>query len=86
MKNVKSSLHETEINIDVGVEYTVTPGSRGTFDKMGAPIDPPEAPEVEITAVLVGDGADCINLLPKLCDDVVASLATEIADQLEDNV
>lgn len=44
---------ETQIELDVTVEYTYTKGRKGSRDKYGAPEDPDDEDEIEITAVNV---------------------------------
>ena len=49
--NLETSLILT---LDITIEYTVTGGSPGRFDRLGCPIEPPVPPDVEIVSVHAG--------------------------------
>ena len=49
-----------DLELEVEIEGTATPGFKGTF------MQPPEGPEVEITAVWLGEGEDRIDVVAAL--------------------
>ena len=80
------STHTTQITIDdikvdVEVEYTAYPASRGHRDKHGAPEEPDEPATIEIESVI--DVTDDVgNLLPSLSKAQVEKLEEEIGESL----
>jgi len=78
----KTEIDRGEERIGVLVEYDYTPGQRGERDSYGAPLEPDEAPDIEIESVIPEDGGQCI--LEELSEETIQELQVKALAEIEE--
>lgn len=72
------------IDVDADVEFTTTPGSRGSREN-GLQMEPDEAPEIEVNSVTVCDAkGGKVELIGMLDKADLAGIREQIEERLEE--
>lgn len=67
-------------DIEVDVEYTYTPGCKGSCNSMGVPEEPDDPEELEIESVIDAQGKDWLK---DLTDKQISDLTDECMSDME---